>query len=147
MIQQTSTNPAQSEAARRKGVAEPRHLPLDGSLPSNLVRLMALYAKPVCNLIGLAFDSGPLDRLIVIATPKRHCVAPKKDDDITFRNTIVATHTNFGRMGGGHDLPANRLRWFRQTSLAEHRSLVPIAVWQSPAKLNGTTFSAVNAGR
>jgi hypothetical protein len=53
----------------------------------SLVRLKALYGKPVCNLIGLAFDPGPLDRLIVVATPKRHCIASKKDDDITFRNT------------------------------------------------------------
>jgi hypothetical protein len=72
----------------------------------SLVRLKALYGKPVCNLVGLAFDSGPLDRLIVVATPKRHCVAPKKDDDITFRNAVVASYTNFGRMGGNHDFAA-----------------------------------------
>ena len=52
------------------------HLPLDGSLPNSLVRLM-LYGKPACNLIGLAFDTRPIDRLIVVAAPKRHCVAPK----------------------------------------------------------------------
>jgi hypothetical protein len=28
---------------------------------------MALYGNPPCNLIGLAFNSGPLDSLIVIA--------------------------------------------------------------------------------
>ena len=49
---------------------------------------MVLHGKPVCNLIGLAFDSGPLDRLIVVATPKCHCLAPKKDDDITLRNVV-----------------------------------------------------------
>jgi hypothetical protein len=72
----------------------------------SLVRSMALYGKPVCNLIGLAFDSGPLHRLIVVATPKHHCAAPKKDDDITFRNAVVASYTNFGRMGGNHDFAA-----------------------------------------
>jgi hypothetical protein len=77
---------------------------LDGSLPNSLVRLM-VYRKPVCNFIGLAFDSGPLDRLIVVATPKRHCLAPKKDDDITFTNTVVASYMNFGRMDGDHDSP------------------------------------------
>jgi hypothetical protein len=70
-----------------------------------------LYGKPTRNLIGLAFDSSPLDRLIVVAAPKRHCVAPKSDDDITFRNAVVAPYTNFGRMVGNHDFAANRLRW------------------------------------
>ena len=86
------------------------HLPLDGSLPNSLVRLM-LYGKSACNLIGLAFDSSPLDRLIVVAALKRHCVTPKRDDDITFRNAVVAPYTNFGRMVGNHDFAANRLRW------------------------------------
>jgi hypothetical protein len=89
---------------------EAPHLPLDGSLPNSLVRLM-LYGKPACNLIGLAFDSGPLDRLIVVAAPKRRCVAPKRDDDITFGNAVVAPYTNFGRMVGNHEFAANRLRW------------------------------------
>jgi len=74
---------------------------------------MVLYRKPVCNPIDLAFDSGPLDRLIVVTTPKRHCLAPKKDNDITFRNTVVASYTNFGRMDGNHDFAADRLRWSR----------------------------------
>jgi hypothetical protein len=86
-------------------------LPLD-ALASSLARL-ALYGKPVCNLIDLAFDSGPLDRLIVVATPKRHCVAPKRNDDITFGNAVVAPYTNIGRLGGDHDLAATRLKWSR----------------------------------
>ena len=68
----------------------------------SLVRLKALYGKPACNLIGLAFVSGPLDRLIVVAAPKRHCVAPKRDDDITFRNAVVASYTYFGGVFGDH---------------------------------------------
>jgi hypothetical protein len=83
-------------------------LPLD-ALASSLARL-ALYGKPVCNLIDLAFDSGPLDRLIVVATPKRHCPAAKKDDNLTFASTIVASYTNFGRMRGNHDFVPKRLR-------------------------------------
>jgi hypothetical protein len=71
---------------------------------------MALYGKPVCNLIGLPFDSGPLARLIVVTTSERHRVTPKKDDDITFRNAVVASYADFGRMGGDHDFAANRLR-------------------------------------
>ena len=66
-------------------------------------RLVALHGKPVRNLIGLAFDSGPLDRLIVVATPERHCEAPKTDDDITFTDTVVAAYANFGRTGGRHN--------------------------------------------
>jgi len=67
---------------------------------------MVLYGKPIRNLIGLAFDAGPIDRLIVVPTPKRHCLAPKKDEDITFRNALVASYTDFGRMGGDHDFAA-----------------------------------------
>jgi hypothetical protein len=92
---------------------EAPHLRLDGSLPDSLVRLMALNGKPACNLIGLALDTRPIDRLIVVAAPKRHCVAPKRDDDITFRNAVVAPYMNFGRMGGDHDFAAKRLRWSR----------------------------------
>ena len=107
---------------------------------------MALYGKPVCNLIGLAFDSGPLDRLIVVAAPKRHCVAPKRDDDITFRNAVVAPYTNFGGLGGDHDFAANRLRP-SQPSLAELLPLVPIAVWQSPTKAVRATRSRAPSRR
>jgi ABC-type uncharacterized transport system substrate-binding protein len=38
-------------------------------------------------------------------------LAPKKDDDITFSNTVVASDTNFSRLRGTHDFAANRLRW------------------------------------
>jgi hypothetical protein len=84
---------------------EALRLSLD-ALPSRLVQL-ALYSKPVCNLIDLTtFDSSPLDRLIVVATPERHCMASKKHDNITFARTVVASHTNFGRMRGVHDFRA-----------------------------------------
>ena len=96
---------------------------------------MALYAKPVRNLIGLAFDLGPIDGLIVVATLKRHCMASKNDNDITFRNAVVASHMNFGRMGGDHDFAANRLRSSSRNSLAEHLLLVPTTVAAIPSKI------------
>jgi hypothetical protein len=68
----------------------------------------ALYGKPVCNLIGLAFNSSPLDGLVVVAAPDRHFLFPKKDNDITFRNTVVASYTNFGGVRASHEFAANR---------------------------------------
>jgi hypothetical protein len=58
--------------------------------------------KPICNLIGPAFNSSPLDRLVVVATPDRYFLAAKNDDDIKFRNAVVASYTYFGGVFGDH---------------------------------------------
>jgi hypothetical protein len=65
-------------------------------------------------------------------------LAPKKDDDITFRNAVVASYTDFGRTDGNHDFAANRFEMVpSQTSLAELHLLVPIATAVVPSEIDG----------
>jgi hypothetical protein len=46
--------------------------------------------------------------MVVVAAPDRHFLVPKKDNDIAFRNTVVASYTNFGGVHANHDFAANR---------------------------------------
>jgi hypothetical protein len=85
--------------------------------------ISALYGKPVCNLIGLAFDSSPLNRLVVVAAPQRQFSVTEKDDDITFRNAIVASYANLGRVRCYHDF-----------NLAERGLFVAITIVPTPGK-------------
>jgi PIN domain nuclease of toxin-antitoxin system len=58
------------------------------------------YGEPACNLVGLAFHPRPFDRLIIVATPKRHFSAVDSDDNFALANIAVTSDPHFGNMLG-----------------------------------------------
>jgi hypothetical protein len=62
-------------------------------------------------------------------------LAPKKDDDITFRNGVVTSYTNFGRVRGDHDF-----------NLAEHRLFVAITMVGVPGKSDAVALMRCDCG-
>jgi hypothetical protein len=53
-------------------------------------------------LVNLTLDPRPLDRLIIVATPKRHFSPAVCDDDIAFGGIAVTLDPHFAIVFGGH---------------------------------------------
>jgi len=72
--------------------------------------------------------------MVVVAAPDGHFLVPKKDNDIAFRNTVVASYANLSRVRCDHDF-----------NLAERRLFVATTMGQSPANRKQLRSCATNA--
>jgi hypothetical protein len=72
------------------------NIPLSPSLTD------ALAYERSRELVSLTLDPRPLDRLIIVATPKRHFSPAVCDDDIAFGGIAVALYSHFVLVFGCH---------------------------------------------
>jgi hypothetical protein len=81
---------------RLETVAAERGDPGRGVLqPGRSTIRSALYSEAAFNLVGLAFDARPFDRLIIVAATERHFLAADRDNNIAPQRIAMTPYPHF----------------------------------------------------